>query len=94
MENGKVVPIPGTFTTTTATMQVAFDANTVATKRIRRPDVSLDEALAEAKTAVLPAGATPPKLTPIFGYSFCTAGVREQQIGGSGGLLEPPGPLS
>ena len=73
MEKGSIVPISTPFSTTTAYLQVAFDANTVGTKRVRRPDASIDEALAEAKTAVLPAGATPPKLTPIWGYTFCTS---------------------
>ena len=70
---GSIAPIGKPFTTKTANLQVAFDANTIATKRMRSPDASVYEALAEAKTAVIPAGATPPKLTPIWGYSFCAS---------------------
>ena len=74
---GSIAPIGKPFTTKTANLQVAFDANTIATKRMRTPDASVYEALAEAKTAVIPAGATPPKLTPIWGYSFCkSAAIR------------------
>jgi len=53
------------------TIQVAFDANTIATQRIRFTDASLGEVIAEAKSATLPPGGRPPTLTPIFGYSFC-----------------------
>ena len=38
-----------------ADLQVAFDANTIATKRMRTPDASVYEALAEAKLALLSA---------------------------------------
>lgn len=75
MKGGKVVPISTkeAFTTKTANLQVAVDASVSNFQRIRRPDDSLYEALAEAKNVSLAAGAAPPKLTPIFGYSFCTS---------------------
>merc|ERR1719272_2410188 len=76
MENGNVVPIATNevFTTNDAYLEVALDASVTNFKRIRRPDDSLYAALAEAKNVTMPAGATAPKLTPIFGYTFCTSG--------------------
>ena len=72
MEHGSIVPITS-FVVKDLVLEVAFDSNTMATKRFRAPDASLHNALAEANLAVIPAGAKPPSLTPIFGYTFCTA---------------------
>ena len=58
-----------------ASIQVVFDANTKATRRMRPTDVALGEALAEAAAGAVPPGGKPPALTPIFGYSFCKADV-------------------
>ena len=76
MEKGSIVPIATNevFSTTTATLEVAVDASVQNFKRIRRPDDSLYAALAEAKNVSLPSTATAPKLTPIWGYTFCTSG--------------------
>ena len=74
MEPGGIVPITA-FSSTAPDLEVAYDAATVWTKRLRKPDASLHAALAEAQTAVVPAGAAPPTLTPIWGYSFCTSTV-------------------
>lgn len=52
-----------------ASVEVAFDASTAATRRMRPPDVSLYAAVAEAKQGVVPPGRTPPSLTPIYGYT-------------------------
>ena len=74
MERGAIVPITA-FSSTEPDLEVAYDAATIWTKRFRKPDASLHAALAEARTAAVPAGAAPPKLTPIWGYSFCTSTV-------------------
>ena len=76
MENGNVVPISTkeVFSTTTTTLEVGVDASVENFKRIRRPDDSLYAAVAEAKNVSLPANAPAPKLTPVFGYTFCLRG--------------------
>lgn len=43
-------------TPTALSIQVAFDANTIATKRVRVVDAALNEALAEAKSGTVPPG--------------------------------------
>ena len=71
-----VVPISTgeVFSTTTANLEVGVDASVLNFKRIRRPDESLFNALAEARNVTLPAGAKVPTLTPIWGYTFCSSG--------------------
>ena len=53
-------------------VEMAFSANTRATGWARAADFELAAALEEANSVALPAGAKPPTLTPIWGYSFCS----------------------
>ena len=75
--SGAAIESIGTFVAAPGvrSIQVAFDANTRATKQIRFPDASFSEAIAEARSAVLPPGGKPPALTPLFGYTFCKKAV-------------------
>ena len=70
-QGNSILPL-GTFASTSSTsVEVAFSANTRATRWVRPVDFDVSAALQEADTAKLPRGRSPPQLTPIFGYSFC-----------------------
>ena len=58
------------------------------------PDPGGHPALAEIFEATKPWQAPSGARTPPVGCANCKASCREQQIGGSVGSLEPPGPLS
>ena len=56
-------------------LELAVDANTVATERIRVVDAALPEAIAEAKAGAVPPGSKGSVTTfPVFGYTFCASG--------------------
>ena len=56
-------------------LELAVDANTVGTERIRVVDAALPEAIAEAKAGTVPPGSKGSVTTfPVFGYTFCTDG--------------------
>jgi hypothetical protein len=56
----------------TIELELAYDASTVWSKRLRLGDASLYEAVTEAKSGAVPPGSHPPILTPLYGYTFCS----------------------
>jgi hypothetical protein len=81
-ENGGSIESIGSFTSKgyvtgrygpTAQIELAYDASTVWSKRIRYGDASIYEVVAEAKAGPLPPGGKPPALTPLYGYTFCSS---------------------
>ena len=82
-QKGSIVSI-GSFESTVSTpgrygpvssVEVAYDASTTTTMRMRKPDASLYTAVAEAKQGPVPHGSSPASLTPIYGYTFCSSDV-------------------